>query len=407
MRVLVINCGSSTLKFQLVEHDERRTGIKSDKRLAWGTVDRIGGRARVSFRSAGGSELEQQARIPDHESATYRVFRWLRSQGSAIVPEIEAVGHRVVHGGGSFQAPTLIDNRVLHSVEVHSHSAPLHNRPALGAIASAREQLGPKIPQVAVFDTAFHSTMPAHATTYALPLELAEKHRIRRYGFHGLAHRYMVERYSEIMGIATGETTIVTLQLGNGCSATAVRNGVSVDTSMGLTPLEGLMMGTRSGDLDPSIPHILARREGADVGDIVEVLNARSGLLGVSGRSGDVRQLLKAMRRGNERAMLAVEMFCYRVRKYVGAYLAALGGAEAIVFGGGIGENSPEVRERICTGMDWFGLYLDESLNAKALDTEARISGKESRLHAYVIPVDEGAIIARDTVHCLKSQPER
>jgi len=404
MRILVINCGSSTLKFQLLEHDEHQASVKSGKRLAWGAVDRIGGRARISFKCADGSELEQQTRVPDHESATYRMFRWLRSQRGGIVSGIEAVGHRVVHGGTKFQEPTTIDSQVLHSVEVHSHSAPLHNRPALGAIAAAMEQLGPTIPQVAVFDTAFHSAMPAHATTYALPLELAEKHRIRRYGFHGLAHRYMVERYAEIMGIATGKATIVTLQLGNGCSATAVKNGVSVDTSMGLTPLEGLMMGTRSGDLDPSIPYILARREGVDVGDVVEVLNARSGLLGVSGRSGDVRQLLKSMRRGNDRAALAVEMFCYRVRKYVGAYLAALGGAEAIVFGGGIGENSPEVRERICTGMHWFRLDLDKSLNAKAVGTEACVSTKESRLHAYVIPVDEGAIIARDTVRCLKSQ---
>ena len=249
MRVLAINCGSSTLKFQLVQHDEHEASIKSDKRLAWGAVDRIGGRARVSFHCADGSELEQQTRLPDHESATYRMFRWLRSQRGGIVSGIEAVGHRVVHGGTEFQAPTLIDSQVLQSVEVHSHSAPLHNRPALRAIAAAMEQLGPTIPQVAVFDTAFHSTMPAYATTYALPLELAEKHRIRRFGFHGLAHRYMVERYAEIMGIATGEATIVTLQLGNGCSATAVKNGVSVDTSMGLTPLEGLRVACYYGCL--------------------------------------------------------------------------------------------------------------------------------------------------------------
>jgi acetate kinase len=277
--------------------------------------------------------------------------------------------------------------------------APLHNGPALAAIRAAREALGPAVPMVATFDTTFHRRMPEKAARYALQPELAERHGAFRYGFHGLAHRYMAERHAEIT--SSPEARLITLQLGNGCSATAISAGRSVDTSMGLTPLEGLMMGTRSGDVDPSLPSYLAHREGVEVAEVVGWLNKRSGLLGVSGTSRDMRELLRARDRGDGRAALAVEMFCYRAKKQVGAYLAALGRADAVVFAGGIGERAPEVRAEICSGMEWCGLTLDLERNTRAVGVEARISADSSPVEIYVIPVDEATIIARDTVDCL------
>jgi acetate kinase len=255
---------------------------------------------------------------------------------------------------------------------------------------------------VATFDTAFHRSLPERASRYAIPTELSERHDIRRYGFHGLAHRYIVERFSEIAATPVEEMKLITLQLGAGCSATAVDGGRSVDTSMGFTPLEGLMMGTRSGDLDPSLVGFLARGEEVSAEEVEGWLNTRSGLLGVSGHSGDMRELLEAEREGDLRASLAVDMFCYRVRKCIGAYLAVLDGADAIIFGGGIGENAPEVRARICAGLGWCGLLVDADRNAEAIGAETRISSDVSPLQAYVIPVDEASIIVRDTLGCLR-----
>ena len=300
--------------------------------------------------------------------------------------------------------PTSINDEVINAIESISHLAPLHNEPALSAMRAARAILGSAIPQVAVFATSFHHTLPERAARYAIPTALAEKHHIRRYGFHGLAHRYMTERYAAIIATPVEQTKLVTVQLGNGCSATAIDGGRSVDTSMGFTPLEGLIMGTRSGDVDPSLAGFLTRAEKVDVGEVERWLNTRSGLLGISGYSNDMRELLEAEARGNSLAALAVDMFCYRVRKYIGAYLTVLGGADAIVFGGGIGENTPQVRARICRGMEWCGLVIDEHHNAKAISIEAPFHTANSRIHAYVIPVDEGVIIARDTMRCLLSK---
>jgi acetate kinase len=294
--------------------------------------------------------------------------------------------------------------QVIEAIEALWELAPLHNEPSLRAIRAARAALGPAIPMVAIFDTAFHDTMPERSSRYAIPEELAAKHRIRRYGFHGIVHRYMTERYAAITSTPVEQVKLITLQLGNGCSATAVEGGRSVDTSMGLTPLEGLMMGTRSGDVDPSLAGFLAHRQGMDVEEVKGWLNKRSGLLGVSGRSQDMRELLEAEHQGDHRAALAVEMFCYRVRKYIGAYLSALGGAHTIVFGGGIGENAPTVRARICAGIDWCGLTLDQERNAAAIGLEERISADYAEVQAYVIPVDEAVIIARDTASCLRDQ---
>lgn len=394
MKVLVVNCGSSTLKFRFLEVE-----ADSIEALASGAVERIGGRAALEF-TGSGSDLRTEADAADHSQAARLMFRWLDETG--LAGQVEAVGHRVVHGGDRFWAPALIDAKVVAAIEELTDLAPLHNGPTLQAIHSARRELGRDIPMVAVFDTAFHRTLPERAALYPLPLELSERRRVRRYGFHGLAHRYMTERYAELAGRPLDRVKLVTLQLGQGCSATAVDGGRSVDTSMGFTPLEGLMMGARSGDLDPSLVGYLTRQEDVNVEEVETWLNTRSGLLGVSGRSADVRDLLKAEADGDHRAALALEMFCYRVRKQVGAYLAALDGAEAVVFGGGIGENSPEVRSRVCEGLAWSGLTLDANLNRAAEGSEARISTQDSRLHAYVIPVDEAMIIARDTVECLR-----
>jgi len=400
MKILAINCGSSTLKFQLIEVQAEHSVSWQEKRLASGIVDGIGDQANIQFTAENAAALKDNRAMADHGQATDLVLSWLSSTG---LVGFEAVGHRVVHGGANFMGPTLIDDDVTKSLEALSYLAPLHNEPSLRAIRAARSALGPALPQVATFDTSFHLTIPEKASKYAIPLELAEKHGIRRYGFHGLAHRYMTERYAAITSRPTEQVNLITLQLGNGCSATAVRGGHSIDTSMGFTPLEGLIMGTRSGDVDPSLAGFLARNERVSIEQAEAWLNTQSGLLGVSGRSRDMRELLEAEAAGDARAALAVEMFCYRVRKYIGAYLAVLGQTEAIIFGGGIGENAPSVRARICDGMEWCGLVLDPSLNAHTIGTEDRISAEGATLKAHVIPVDEEIIIARDTFRCLTS----
>lgn len=402
MNVLTINCGSSTLKFQLYSLVAGSTAPA--QRLAGGIVDRIGGQGTVDFVRSGGRRHRADQQVSDHAAATRVVLDWLRSQGLLEGRAALAVGHRVVHGADRFAGPTLIDEGLIQAIEELGRLAPLHNGPALEAIRSVSEELGTSIPQVATFDTAFHRTLPETASRYAIPSELADKHHIRRYGFHGLAHCFMARRYAEIAGIPLEKVNIITLQLGNGCSATAVRAGRSVDTSMGFTPLEGLMMGTRSGDVDPSLAGFLARREGLRPEEAESWLNTRSGLLGVSGLSRDMRELLDAEARGDGRSSLAVDMFCYRVRKYIGAYLAVLGGAQAVVFGGGIGENSPPVRARILEGMEWCGLHLDGHRNLGTLATEGRISTDGSGVHAYVIPVDEGRVVLQDTVACLRRE---
>ena len=404
MKVLTINCGSSTLKFRMLETFPVASG--RERRLAHGIVDRIGTRGTLELTAENVGALRQPAEVLDHGDAVVRAIGWLGSTGLLEPEGIEAVGHRVVHGGDRFVEPALLDDEVVEAIEALTKLAPLHNVPSLRAIRATRALLGPDIPMVAIFDTAFHATMPDRASRYAIPPELVEKHGIHRYGFHGLAHRYMSERYAAITSSPVERLKVVTLQLGNGCSAAAVEGGRSVDTSMGLTPLEGLMMGTRSGDVDPSLAGFLARREDVGIEEAEEWLNQRSGLLGVSGRSKDMRELLEAEDRGDARAALAVEMFCYRVRKQIGAYLAALGGADAVIFGGGIGENTPLVRARVCAGMEWCGLQLDEKRNTKAVGIEAKISTSDSQVHAHVVPVNEEEIIARDTVRCLQEAGE-
>ena len=397
MRVLSVNCGSSTLKFKLVD---TRDGL--GREVAGGIVERIGGEGSSLTSNTGGHASTTPAPAPDHEAAVRLVLDRLALAGFVGEDGPAAFGHRVVHGGDHFAGPALIDEDVMSQIEGLGELAPLHNGPAVAAIRAAREVTSPSVPMVAVFDTAFHRTMPDHASRYAIPEGLAERHGIRRYGFHGTAHRCMVERYAALTGESVQDSRLVTLQLGNGCSATAVEGGRSVETSMGFTPLEGLVMGTRSGSVDPALIPFLARREDVDAAVVESWLNKESGLLGVSGSSRDVRELLEAEGRGDRRASLALEMFCHAVRKHVGAYLAVLGGADAVVFGGGIGENAPSIRGRVCAGMGWCGLELDPKRNARSVTPGARISTDRSTTHAYVIPVDEETTIAGDTAGLLR-----
>ena len=362
-------------------------------------VERIGSDATVRLWSEEGEQPPGKVRAPDHDTAAGLVLERLTTQG--IAPE--AVGHRVVHGADRFVEPVIIEDSVIQAMEALSELAPLHNGPAVAALRAAREVLGPEVPMVATFDTSFHRTMPERASRYALPSELTERHSIYRYGFHGLAHRSMMERCAEMTDTPVEHLRLITLQLGAGCSATAIERGKSIDTSMGFTPLEGLVMGTRCGDVDPSVVSFLAGRESVEPDQVLAWLNARSGLLGVSGISADMRDLLDAERRGDERASLAVEMFCYRARKYVGGYLAALGGADAIVFGGGIGEHAPEIRARICEPLEPLGLRIDTRQNDALVAGEGRISMEESPIEAYVVHVDEERIIARDAFALLSS----
>ena len=361
-----------------------------------GGVESIGPAAVVDLRPAGRAPTRTSRAVANHAAALQAVLDQL---GDDLRCSIEAVGHRVVQGG-AFMQPTLIDEEVLRAVDAGRRLAPLHNGPSLEGINAARELL-PDMPMVAVFDTTFHETMPAVASHYALPQELTLKHGLRRYGYHGIAHRSMAERYAELIGTPHDDVSIITLQLGNGCSATAVAGGVSVDTSMGFTPLEGLMMGTRPGDVDPGALFYLLREAGVSTDDLDQILNHESGLRGISGSSGDMATLLEEETEGHPRAHDAIEMFCYRVRKYIGAYIAVLGHVQAVVFGGGIGERSPEIRRRICEPLEPLGLRLDSALNAALTGAEGRFSSEASPIASWVIPSDEERIIARDTFDVL------
>jgi acetate kinase len=400
MKVLVFNCGSSSLKFQLIETAAAPKSTADEVKLARGIVDRIGGAASLRFEAAGSPEEPQQATVASHEEAVAKVIEWLHLNPS--LQAFDAVGHRVVHGGERFTSSVCIDEPVVAALDGLCEIAPLHNPASVSGIRAARSVLGAAMPMVAVFDTSFHRTLPEYAFTYAIPHELSTKHQIRRYGFHGLAHQYSVLRYGELTGTAKEGVNVVTIHLGNGCSACAIRGGESVDTSMGFTPLEGLVMGTRAGDLDPALVSHLAQEERVDATEVEHWLNKRSGLLGISGLSHDMRELMAAYD-ANPRARLAVDVFCYRARKYLGAYLAVVSGAEAVVFSGGIGENTPAVREKICANMEWAGLKLDSPANSKIMGKDGRISTADSKLNAFVVHTDEELIIARETARLIKA----
>ena len=410
MNVLILNCGSSSLKFQLIDTDLERIAQNTDKRLAFGQIERIGGAAIVTFTAEGGEAQRSAAPIKDIRSALEIVLRWLSSEASGVkqvnsLADIQAVGHRVVHGGEKFSQSVLITDEVVRGIEDCIELAPLHNPANIQGILAARGIFGKNIPQAAVFDTAFHQTLPEQAFLYALPYQLYRRHRIRRYGFHGTSHRYVAFRYRNLRNIAREKVNIITLHLGNGCSIAAIKNGNSIDTSMGLTPLEGLVMGTRSGDLDPAILEFISTKEGLTFNEVESVLNKQSGLLGISGLTNDMRELLAESDENNDRrARLAVEIFCYRARKYIGSYLAAMNGADAVIFTGGIGENSPKIRSLICQELTWLGVELDEEQNEYQTNgREGKISKENSKLAVYVIPTNEELLIARDTVRLIKN----
>lgn len=414
MIILVLNCGSSTIKFQLIATDLEQITQNTDQRLAGGTIERVGGEAIITLQVGARERERTTATLRDTRAAIDMIVRWACSTESGIaevqsVADINAVGHRVVHGGEAFTHSVLIDDKVLRGIEGCIDLAPLHNPMNIKGIMAAREVLGAGLPQVAVFDTAFHQTLPEHAFLYALPYQLYRRHRLRRYGFHGTSHRYVAYRYRQIRNLSREATNVITLHLGNGCSVAAIRKGDSLDTSMGLTPLEGLVMGTRSGDLDPAIVDFISAKEGFSAHEVDTLLNKQSGLLGISGLTNDMRDLLAEAHENNDRrARLAIEIFCYRARKYIGAYLAAMAGADAVIFTGGVGENSAEVRSRICAGLEWLGLNLDVDRNEQHQSgREGLISSDDSRLAAYVIPTDEELLIARDTVRCVRGAPQR
>jgi acetate kinase len=413
MNVLVLNCGSSSVKFQLIATDLELIEHDADQRLAHGLIERVGGAGIVTFTAQAKAPKRSAEPVRDTRAAVDMILRWIISDESGIsevqtVGDIHAVGHRVVHGGEQFTKSALITDEVLRGIEDCIELAPLHNPANIQGILAARTALGAAVPQVAVFDTAFHQTLPEHAFLYALPYQLYRRHRIRRYGFHGTSHRYVAYRYRKLRGISREATNVITLHLGNGCSIAAIKGGNSIDTSMGFTPLEGLVMGTRSGDLDASIVDLISTKEGLSLGQVESLLNKQSGLLGVSGLTDDMRELLaEAHEHDDRRARLAIELFCYRARKYIGSYLAAMNGAEAIVFTGGIGENSAEVRGKICSDLMWLGVELDADLNAQHGPDKGRISTAASRVGVYVIPTNEELLIARDTVRVVGGTPQR
>jgi acetate kinase len=414
MNVLVLNCGSSSVKFQLIATDLERIEQDADKRLAHGIIERIGGAAIITFTAEGNAPKRFAEPVRDTRAAVEMILRWAVSRESGVtevnsVADVHAVGHRVVHGGEQFTSSVLITDEVLRSIEDCIELAPLHNPANIQGILAARTALGTSLPQVALFDTAFHQTLPEHAFLYALPYQLYRRHRIRRYGFHGTSHRYVAYRYRKLKGIARDATNIITLHLGNGCSIAAIKGGNSIDTSMGFTPLEGLVMGTRSGDLDPSIVDLIGTKEGLSSHEVETLLNKQSGLLGISGLTDDMRELLaEAHEHDDRRARLAIEIFCYRASKYIGSYLAAMNGAEAIVFTGGIGENSAEIRARICGELSWLGVEIEPERNANhGAGKSGQISSDGSRAAVFVIPTNEELLIARDTVRVVTGAPQR
>ncbi len=397
MNILVLNCGSSSLKFQLIDSDTERV-------LAKGICERIGIDGRLTYEPEGGAKETSSSPMPTHTEAIQLVLGALTNEKTGVInslSQVGAVGHRVVHGGESFTSSVIIDDTVIKAIEECSELAPLHNPANLIGINACRE-LMPDTPMAAVFDTAFHQTMPQKAYLYGLPIKYYEDYRLRRYGFHGTSHSYVSKRTAELLGKPYGSLKIIVCHLGNGASLSAVDHGKCVDTSMGLTPLEGLIMGTRSGDIDPSAIEFLAGKEGIGISDVMRILNKESGVYGMSGGlSSDFRDLWKGAEAGDGRAGTAIESFCYRVAKYVGAYAAAMNGVDAVAFTAGVGENDYRVRERICGYLGYLGAEVDREANGKRGE-EVVISTPGSRVKLLVVPTNEELAIARETLGLLR-----
>ncbi|OXM85988.1 acetate/propionate family kinase [Paenibacillus rigui] len=393
MKILVINAGSSSLKFQLYE-------MENESVLAKGKVERIGmDSAILSYEPTGKNEIRQVEEILEHTTAIRKVLDWLVHKEEGVlgsIKEIQAVGHRVVHGGESFSSSVVVDEDVKQEIKRLFDLAPLHNPAHLLGIHAVEANM-PDVPQVVVFDTAFHQTMPSQSYLYPVPMVLYKKHKVRRYGFHGTSHAYVSDRAAKLMQRPLDELKLVTCHIGNGASCTAVLNGKSYDTSMGMTPLEGLMMGTRSGDIDPAIVPYTMGKEELTIGEVNSMLNKHSGLMAISGISSDMREIVQAMGTGDRSATLAFEMYEYRLRKYIGAYAAAMNGIDAIVFTAGVGENSADLRAAVCRKLTFLGLELDEEANERRSGEERRISTDSSKVQVWVIPTNEELVIARDT----------
>ncbi|HWI51855.1 MAG TPA: acetate kinase [Symbiobacteriaceae bacterium] len=398
MMVLVLNCGSSSLKYQLLN-------METEEMLATGLVQRIGMEdAMFEYKVPGGKEIKEVTSILDHTAGVRKTLAALTNPEYGVVKsmdEITAVGHRVVHGGEAFTGSVLITDEVKSTMRALIDLAPLHNPPNLVGIAAAEAAL-PGKPQVGVFDTAFHQTMPRTAFLYALPYAMYKRHKVRRYGFHGTSHRYVSERLAANLGKPLTELKVITCHLGNGSSACAIMGGKSVDTSMGFTPLEGLIMGTRSGDLDPGVLQYIMSREDLTMQEVQSMLNKHSGMKGISGISSDARQIEEEMAKGDVRAQETFDMVEYRLRKYIGAYAAAMNGVDAIIFTGGIGENSATLRGAVCRNLTYLGLELDETVNNTRSKNERTISTPNSKVQVWVIPTNEELVIARDTVEVVK-----
>ena len=392
MKVLVINCGSSSLKYQLIDSDTEAV-------IAKGLCERIGIDGRLTHQTMGKDKYTVDVPMPEHNAAVKYVLDALLDQEKGAITslsEIDAVGHRIVHGGEKFANSVVISDEVMEAIEECNDLAPLHNPANLIGIRACQSHM-PGVPMVAVFDTAFHQTMPDKAYTYAIPYEYYENYKIRRYGFHGTSHSFVSKRLAELIGKDIKDTKMIICHLGNGSSITAVDGGKSVDTSMGLTPLAGLPMGTRSGDIDPAILEFIASKEGKSVEEITTILNKKSGVSGLSGVSSDFRDLDAGMKNGNYRCRLALDVFCYSVKKYIGAYAAAMGGLDAIAFTAGIGENNPYVRRMATTGLEFMGIDIDKEKNEVRGD-ETKISTDSSKIQVWVVPTNEELAIARETV---------
>ena len=400
MNVLVLNCGSSSVKYQLILVDERRW-------LARGSVERIGmAAATLTNLRHDGDEIKIAGEIVDHTSAIEYILAVLLSRNHGVIgdkSDIHAIGHRVVHGGETFSDSVLIDEAVTKRVRDHIELAPLHNPHNLRGIAACQANL-PGTPQVAVFDTAFHQKMPRKAFLYGIPYSLYSQYKIRRYGFHGTSHLFVAGRAAEMLGRPLSELKMVTCHLGNGCSMAAILNGTSVDTSMGFTPLEGLLMGTRTGDIDPSIILYIMGKEGLSLSEASTLLNKHSGLQGISGVSSDMREIIEEMQSGDKKATYAFDVFTYRITKYLGAYAAAMGGLDTVVFTGGIGENSADVRRAATAGLEFLGVEIDEEAN-RSEEPEKIISPTGARVATLVIPTNEELVIALDTMQLVQQQP--
>lgn len=397
MKILVLNCGSSSIKYALYNMDDKSV-------MTSGGAERVGlDGAFVKVKLPNGEKKQIMHDIPEHTEGVKFIFSLLTDPEIGVIKdlkEIDAVGHRMVHGGEKFNKSVLLTDEVLKTFEACIDLAPLHNPANLKGVKAVSE-LMPGLPQVGVFDTAFHQTMPAHSYLYAIPYELYEKYGVRRYGFHGTSHRYVSQRVCEFLGVNPADKKIITCHIGNGGSVAAVDGGKCVDTSMGLTPLEGLMMGTRSGDIDGGAITFLEKKLGLDADGMSNLLNKKSGLLGISGISSDMREIDAAVEQGNERAKIALDMYNYRIKKYVGAYAAAMGGCDIIVFTAGVGENQYSMREQVCAGMEYMGVKLDVEKNKTVRGEEAVISTPDSKVTVCVIPTDEELMIATDTMNLL------